>query len=110
MARKTCKNRALLSVYQQFQDTTFFQLLTAQRSSLSIVEHVAEGNGMRKTGRLTKVGHFTVRRYTKQVGEHAEQLHDELVAFSPKDGSGSVRREMGLRKKKTKKLRRKPSD
>ena len=51
--------------------------------AVSLLEHVVEGNGMRKTGRLVKVGHMTVSRYTKLAGEHSETLHDELVAFSP---------------------------
>ena len=57
---------------------------------VSILEHVAEGNGMRKTGRLTKVGHVTVSRYTKLADEPSEQLHDELVAFSPEDRRNHV--------------------
>jgi len=57
-----------------------------------------------------KVDPNTVSRYTKLAGEHAEQLHDELVAFSPEDRRGTVRRKMGLRQKKRKKLQREQSD
>jgi transposase-like protein len=50
---------------------------------IALIEHVVEGCGMRKTGRLLKVGKDTVCRYTKLAGEHSEQLHDELVVLSP---------------------------
>jgi hypothetical protein len=72
---------------------------------VSLVEHVVEGNGVRKTGRLVKVDPNTVIRYTKLAGEHAEKLHDELVAFSPSDRRSPVRRKMRLRGKERKKLR-----
>jgi len=74
---------------------------------VSLIEHVVEGNGMRKTGRLVKTGHMTVSRYTKLAGKHAEQLHDELVAFSPSNRRGPVRREVEFRIQERKKLRRK---
>ena len=74
---------------------------------VSIIEHVVEGTGMRKTGRLVKTGHMTVSRYTKLAGDHAEQLHDELVAFSPSDRRGAVRREVEFRVQERKTLRRK---
>jgi hypothetical protein len=64
---------------------------------------------MRKTGRLTKVGHMTVSRYTHLAGEHAEKLHDELVAFSPSNGRGSTRRKVGVRVQERTTLRRKQS-
>ena len=61
---------------------------------------------MRKTARLTDVAPDTVIRYTKLAGLHAEQLHDELVAFSPSERRDSVRREVGLRVQEGKELRR----
>ena len=72
---------------------------------ISLIEHVVEGNGMRKTGRLLRVGHTTVSRYTKLAGEHSEQLHDELVAFSPSNERSAVRRKVGLCSEKRKTLR-----
>jgi hypothetical protein len=33
----------------------------------------------------------TVVRYSLLAGQHAQQLHDELVAFSPEDPGGTVR-------------------
>ena len=93
--------------FSERRGTVFFNSRLPDDTIVSIHEHIAEGNGIRKTSRLTKVHQQTVIRYTRLAGKHAEQLHDELVAFSPKNGRGSVRREVGLRKKKTKKLQRK---
>ncbi len=52
---------------------------------LSVLHHIAEGNGVRKTGRLTGVNRETVARFGKKAGAHAAALHDELVAVSPSD-------------------------
>jgi LacI family transcriptional regulator len=95
----TCKER-----FSERRGTVFFGSRLPEATVVSILEHVVEGNGMRKTGRLLKVDHETVSRYTKLAGEHAEQLHDELVAFSPSHRGDSIRREMGFRPKKTEKL------
>ena len=57
----------------------------------SVLEHVAEGCGVRQTGRLCRVNPNTVARYSRIAGEHARDLHDELVAISPPDDRGPVR-------------------
>jgi len=97
-----CKQR-----FSERRGTALFDSRLAERTVVAILEHVVEGVGMRKTGRLLKVDPATVSRYTKLAGEHAEQLHDELVDFSPEYRGSSVRREMGLRQKEAEKLRRK---
>ena len=102
---RVCKQR-----FSERRGTIFFDSRLPPDTVVSLVEHVVEGNGVRKTSRLVKVDPNTVSRYTKLAGEHAEQLHDELVAFSPEDRRGTVRRKMGLRQKKRKKLQRKQSD
>ena len=58
---------------------------------MAILAHVSEGIGTRQTARLTGTHQDTVTRYIRQAGEHAQQLHDELVAFSPDDDRGPVR-------------------
>ena len=90
--------------FSEHRGTVFFDSRLPKKTVVSLLEHVAEGNGMRKTSRLTKAHLQTVIRYTKLAGEHAEQLHDELVAFSPQHRGDSIRREVGLRSKKGKKL------
>ena len=57
----------------------------------SVLAHVAEGVGTRKTARLVGVHPDTVTRYTRLAGDHAGRLHDEFVAFPPGDGRGPVR-------------------
>jgi LacI family transcriptional regulator len=83
---RTCKQR-----FSERRGTIFFDCRLPEKTVVSIVEHVVEGTGMRKTGRLLNVDPDTVIRYTRLAGTHAEQLHDELVAFSPEDRRGSVR-------------------
>jgi hypothetical protein len=53
---------------------------------VAVLEHLAESCGVCQTSRLTEVGTNTVVRYSLLAGEHAEQLHDELVAFPPNSG------------------------
>ena len=100
----TCKEK-----FSERRGTVFSDSRLPKDQTVSILEHVVEGNGMRKTSRLTNVHLQTVIRYTTLAGEHADQLHNELVAFSPSDHRDTVRREMGLRPKKGKALWRKPS-
>ena len=53
---------------------------------------------------LMDLGRPRVIRLAVLAGQHAQQLHDELVAFSPADAGGSVRREMVLRGQERKEL------
>jgi len=54
-----------------------------QEKVLSILEHIAEGCGVRETSRLVGMHRGTVMRYSRLAGEHARKVHDELVAFPP---------------------------
>ncbi len=77
---RTCKAR--------FSERKGTPLLGAQLPDdkvVAVLQHIAEGVGVRKTGRLVGVNKNTVVRYCLLAGEHAQQLHDELVAFSPRD-------------------------
>jgi transposase-like protein len=49
-----------LQTFSERQGTVFFRSSLPDETIVSIHEHVAEGNGMRKTSRLTKVHHQTV--------------------------------------------------
>lgn len=77
---KSCKRR-----FSERKGTVFFRSRLPEQKILSVLDHVAESCGVRKTGRLTGVNKNTVVRYSKLAGEHAEKVHDELVAFSPAD-------------------------
>jgi hypothetical protein len=104
LACRECKKK-----FSERRGTVFSDSRLPKEQVVSIMEHVAEGNGMRKTGRLTKTGHMTVSRYTHLAGQHAEQFHDELVEFSPPHRRSSTRRKMGVRVQEGQKLRRKQS-
>ena len=82
----TCKAR-----FSERKGTPRFDARLPPERVVAILAHVAEGNGTRKTARLTGVHQDTVTRYIRQAGPHARQLHDELVGFSPDDHRGPVR-------------------
>lgn len=75
---RTCKAR-----FSERKGTPLFQSRLAEDKILQVANHVAEGCGVRKTGRLVGVAPNTVSRYSRLLGQHAKALHDELVAFSP---------------------------
>jgi len=90
---RSCKAR-----FSERKGTVFFASRIPQEKVVSILAHVHEGVGMRKTGRLLGVKEDTVIRYARRAGAHAKSLHDELVAFSPGDPGGAVRREVVVRR------------
>jgi len=75
---RTCKAR-----FSERKGTPLFGTTLPEEKAVSILEHVAEGCGVRKTGRLVGVHRDTVMRYSRLAGDHARELHDELVDFSP---------------------------
>jgi LacI family transcriptional regulator len=83
---KTCKAR-----FSERKGTPLFDARLPDDKVVSLLEHIAEGCGVRQTGRLCRVNKNTVLRYSLLAGDHAEQLHDELVAFSPSDRGSAVR-------------------
>jgi transposase-like protein len=82
---RTCKKR-----FSERKGTPLFRMKLDETKAVSLLEHVSESCGVRKTGRLVGVNRNTVMRYSRLAGEHAKKLHDELVAFSPKDHGGSI--------------------
>ena len=83
---KTCKAR-----FSERKGTPLFDTRLPEAKVVEVLAHIAEGCGVRKTGRLVGVNKDTVVRYSLLAGQHAQQLHDELVAFSPEDPGGTVR-------------------
>ena len=96
----SCKSR-----FSERKGTPLFDTRLPEEKVVSILAHIAEGCGVRKTGRLVGVSKDTVTRYCVLAGEHAQQLHEELVAFSPRNTRTSVRRKVGLRGQEGKALR-----
>ena len=83
---RTCGGRA-----SERKGTPLFRSHLPEDKAISLLEHLAEGCGIRQTERLVKVHRDTVMRYGRLAGDHAKATHDELVAFSPWDPRGPVR-------------------
>lgn len=92
---KTCKAR-----FSERKGTPLFDTRLPDDKARAVLHHIAEGCGIRQTSRLVGVSKDTVVRYSLRAGEHAAQLHDELVAFSPADARGPIRRKVVLRRQK----------
>lgn len=83
---RTCKAR-----FSERQGTPLFDSRLPPGKAESVLERVAEGCGVRQTGRLCKVNRGTVGRLSRLAGAQARDLHDELVAVSPPHARGPVR-------------------
>jgi LacI family transcriptional regulator len=83
---RTCKER-----FSERKGTPLFGAQLPEDKVVAVLSHIAEGVGVRKTSRLVGVNKNTVVRYCVRAGTHAQQLHDELVAFSPSDPRSAVR-------------------
>lgn len=97
---RTCKAR-----FSERKGTPLFDARLPEDKVVAVLAHIAEGCGVRKTSRLVGVSKDTVVRYGVQAGEHARQLHNELVAFSPSNARSSVRRKVVVCRQKGKALR-----
>ena len=75
---RTCRAR-----FSERKGTPLYRAHLPEDKATSILEHITEGCGVRKTARLVKVHPDTVSRYGRAAGEHARAAHDELVALSP---------------------------
>ncbi len=74
----TCKTR-----FSERKGTPLYRSHLPEATVASVLHHVAEGNGVRKTERLVGVHRDTVTRYSRLAGDHAQLVHDERVAISP---------------------------
>ena len=77
---RTCKAR-----FSERKGTPLFRSGLPEDKAIAVIGHLADRNGVRATARQVGVHRDTVVRYCRAVGTHAQQLHDELVAFSPSD-------------------------
>jgi LacI family transcriptional regulator len=75
---RSCKAR-----FSERKGTPLFGSQLPQEKATSLFQHLTERNGVRATARLVGVASNTVVRYSRLAGDHARQLHDELIAFSP---------------------------
>ena len=75
---RICKYR-----FSERKGTPLFNTRLPDDQALDVLSHLADGCGVRQTGRLAGVDKDTVARYAARAGTHARQLHDELVGLSP---------------------------
>ena len=76
---RTCGDR-----FSERKGTPLFRSHLSSEKATAVLDHVAEGCGVRQTERLVGVHRDTVTRYSRKAGGHALAAHDELVAVSPR--------------------------
>jgi transposase-like protein len=69
--------------FSERKGTPLDRCLLPEPTAVAVLEHWAQGNGIRQTGRLVGVHRHTVVRWARTAGAQAHNAHDELVAFSP---------------------------
>jgi len=82
---RACKYR-----FSEHKATPLFNSRLPRDKLLAALRHLADGCGIRQTARLVGVDKDTVGRLARAAGAHAQRLHDELVAFSPRDAQGAA--------------------
>ena len=103
-SRRMLRCRACKARFSARKGTPLFGSHLPDATAVSVMNHLAEGVGLRKTGRLVGVHRETVARYGRKAGAHTRALHDVLVAVSPPDARGPVRREVGVRRQEAEEL------
>ena len=79
------KSRLLLrcntcgAVFSERKGTVLFRSKLSEERALNILEHLNEGDGIRKTARLTRTPRATVQRLAALAGIHGKAFHDEKV-------------------------------
>ena len=86
LACRTCQKR-----FSERKGTPLYRAKLPEEKALSVLQHLQESCGVRQTSRLVGVHKNTVVRLAVLAGEHAQELHDELVAFSPSNARSPVR-------------------
>ena len=71
--------RCCRTEFSERHGTPLFGLRLPHAKIVSVVSHLAEGTGVRKTARLTGVSRDAVGRILNRVGNHAKDVHDRLV-------------------------------
>jgi hypothetical protein len=86
LACRTCQQR-----FSERKGSALYRCKLPKAKAVSVLQHLQEDCGVRQTSRLVGVNKNTVVRLAVVAGQHAHDLHDELVAFSPSDPRGAVR-------------------
>jgi transposase-like protein len=103
--RRMLRCRTCTARFSERKGTPLFDSRLPAATAVSVLAHIAEGVGVRKTSRLVGVHRDTVTRFSARAGGHAQQLHDELAALSPPNPRSPVRRKVGLRRQEGEALR-----
>ncbi len=85
LACRTCQHR-----FSERKGTPLYRSKLPEDKALSVLQHLQESCGVRQTSRLVGVNKNTVVRLAVVAGQHAQHLHDELVAFSPSDSGSTI--------------------
>lgn len=80
LACRTCQYR-----FSERKGTALYRCKLPEEKALSVLQHLQESCGVRQTSRLVRVNKNTVVRLAVVAGQHAQEVHDEVVAFSPAD-------------------------
>jgi transposase-like protein len=83
---RTCQVR-----FSERKGTPLDRCKLPEDKALAVLQHLQESGGICQTGRRVGVNKNTVVRLAAVAGPHAQNLHDELVAFSPSDPGSPVR-------------------
>ncbi len=83
---RTCQKR-----FSKRKGTPLYRAKLPEDKALSVLAHLQESCGVRQTGRLVGVNKNTVIRLAVLAGQHAKELHDERVGFSPQHPRSAVR-------------------
>jgi transposase-like protein len=86
LACRTCQAR-----FSERKGTLLYRSKLPEGKALSVLQHLQESCGIRQTGRLVGVNKNTAVRFAAVAGQHARDVHDEVVAFSPPDPGSAVR-------------------
>lgn len=82
---RTCQQR-----FSERKGTALFHCKLSDDKAVSVFKHLQESCGVLQTSRLVGVNKNTVVRLAVVAGQHAKEIHDEFVAFSPSDPRSSV--------------------
>ena len=67
--------------FSERKGTPLYRCHLPEPTAVSVLDHLAEGNGIRQTGRLVGVHRDTVVRLARAAGVHAHDAHEKLCGF-----------------------------
>lgn len=71
---RTCKKE-----FSERKGTPWYQAKIEEAKAVAIAQHLAEGDGIRKTSRLVGIRLATVIHWNRKLGEHGKLLHQQQV-------------------------------